>query len=471
MDDTLSYKQRKEAFVSGCHGTNHFEVFVLTQCLPLIVCMAQALKLSLTSSSTWNTTSVILYEALVILLPLVAICTGLVPPAALFWLLLVLSILSITAHVLSSNISLMNKKLKGCIESLGQLRRPYISLFRGGLMLYTCLCILAVDFPSFPRKYAKAEAYGSGLMDAGVGGIILASGLVSRGQSKQNQETRHLGDFFTSAARKTIPCLLLGSGRFVSVKILGYQQVVEEYGVHWNFFITIAFITLIVHLFPVSPRHTALVALGITCLHQAVLSMGAGAWALGHQRGSDFISQNKEGIVSLAGYYTLFLAGSSLSHHMKSINTRGGAKIITLWLLKWIAIDLALWALTFTCEIFLEVRARRTCNAAYILWTVSLSLSILITFASGQILWSLIDPIRGSKGPLLLTLANKSMLPTFLIANLMTGAVNLCTFDTLSASDSTARLILFTYMLAVSCATVITSKVSGNLKCREKEAD
>ena len=131
----------------------------------------------------------------------------------------------------------------------------YLSLFRGGLILYTCICILAVDFPAFPRRYAKAEAHGSGLMDVGVGGIILASGLVSRatrgavgertvGQSSSGGGScggAEAGPWIGVAAAATVsslaallrrmlrgaraalPCLLLGAARFVSVKVLGYQ--------------------------------------------------------------------------------------------------------------------------------------------------------------------------------------------------------------------------------------------------------
>ena len=55
----------------------------------------------------------------------------------------------------------------------------YISVFRGALLLYTCICILAVDFPAFPRHYAKTDTVGVSLMDVGVGGIVLTGGLVS----------------------------------------------------------------------------------------------------------------------------------------------------------------------------------------------------------------------------------------------------------------------------------------------------
>jgi len=37
---------------------------------------------------------------------------------------------------------------------------PALSIYRAHMMLMTILCILAVDFPVFPRLLAKCETYG-----------------------------------------------------------------------------------------------------------------------------------------------------------------------------------------------------------------------------------------------------------------------------------------------------------------------
>ncbi|OIT35553.1 uncharacterized protein A4A49_35305 [Nicotiana attenuata] len=51
--------------------------------------------------------------------------------------------------------------------------RTNISAYRVSMNLLTSVCILAVDFKIFPRRYAKAETYGTGLVNYYLGSFAI----------------------------------------------------------------------------------------------------------------------------------------------------------------------------------------------------------------------------------------------------------------------------------------------------------
>jgi len=67
-----------------------------------------------------------------------------------------------------------------------------------------------------------------------VGSFVLTNSLTS-GSALQK------GSLFSSL-KASIPVLGLGLIRLIAVKVSGYQEHVTEYGVHWNFFFTLAFL-------------------------------------------------------------------------------------------------------------------------------------------------------------------------------------------------------------------------------------
>jgi len=86
-------------------------------------------------------------------------------------------------------------------------------------MVLTIFCILAVDFPIFPRFLAKCETWGTSLMDLGVGSFTFSHGLVSLRSTRSS---------WSRLARRTVPLLLLGAVRILLVKRTEYPEHVSE---------------------------------------------------------------------------------------------------------------------------------------------------------------------------------------------------------------------------------------------------
>ncbi|MCO5572119.1 hypothetical protein L7F22_025870 [Adiantum nelumboides] len=94
----------------------------------------------------------------------------------------------------------------------------FLSSYRFVVMLLTCLSILAVDFNIFPRRYAKTETYGTGLMDIGVGSFVVVNAIVSR-----KARGLHTSEWKGHVLQNTGPLFLLGFARLLFTKQVDYQ--------------------------------------------------------------------------------------------------------------------------------------------------------------------------------------------------------------------------------------------------------
>ena len=240
----MNLKLEKEAFVSGLEGTTIAEIYLITSSLvcgylhrcTLLVCIPTLYRLA--SSSVFAS---FLLEYTTTILPGILLFTVLADYAVYFLLI----------ELLMSSALILNG-LRGTKDSVGSAlsspypnRSPYLTLTRTYVNLFTAIAILAVDFDIFPRRLAKAETYGSGMMDIGVGLFLMAHGLTSpeaRRQGSSDLQRRNMGylRMVGVTVRGVFPLLVLGLVRLVAVKSTGYQEHVTEYGVHWNFFFTIA---------------------------------------------------------------------------------------------------------------------------------------------------------------------------------------------------------------------------------------
>ncbi|KAI5121922.1 hypothetical protein M0805_000251 [Coniferiporia weirii] len=308
--------------------------------------------------------------------------------------------------------------------------------------------------------------------------------------------------------KKMLPVFFLGVIRVISVKGTEYPEHESEYGTHWNFFFTLALLPILqVALHPVIVRlPISLLGFLVALSHQIGLSFTPlQHYALNAPR-VNLLSANKEGLVSLTGYLAIHLLGlstgtvllppspsdfrrqqnrlrqrlhgDSAPSSQASDGRQGNKKhqrqnsktiielfsYATLW---WICLGLC-----YLANIGGRV-SRRLANFPYVMWMAAFNTSFIMCYL---LLDTLVSPASISKGwegqgdrlqpstaadihatsskelslkpkpkaPMLLEAINLNGLALFLLANIVTGLINL-SMSTMYASDTTAMLVLSAY--------------------------
>lgn len=342
-------------------------------------------------------------------------------------------------------------------------------------MVMTCVAILAVDFRLFPRRFAKVETWGTSLMDLGVGSFVFSAGVVAARPVLKEQvsgTSQPLAKRLAVSIKHSLPLLLLGIIRTLSVKGLDYAEHVSEYGVHWNFFFTLGFLPPFVAAFQALLKYIPsfpLLAFLLAGAYQLCLEMtDLKVFVLTAPR-VDFLSRNKEGIFGFWGYLSIFLAGQGTGMTVlpRSYGLRG-QRALLFRLAGWFAIYTSLYLLTTSYSYGLGLSvSRRLANLPYVLWVSAFNnAQILACAVIDTIFFSKFyeDTKDGSGGRAeeegyknatsrILRSMNRNGLAVFLVANLMTGAVNLGV-RTLDVGAGGTIGILVGYMLVVSGVAV-----------------
>ncbi|KAK6134239.1 hypothetical protein DH2020_032044 [Rehmannia glutinosa] len=329
--------------------------------------------------------------------------------------------------------------------------RATISSYRVSMMLGTCLCILAVDFKIFPRRYAKTETYGTSLMDLGVGSFVVANSVVSRqARGISNMSLRY-------ALRSTSPLIILGFARLISTSSVNYQIHVGEYGVHWNFFFTLAAVAILTLIINVHPKYCGILGSFILIGYQALLSCGLNKYLLSEERKADIFSQNKEGIFSIFGYWGMYLLGVRIGSSLFF----GDNADSTLKTKKWATTRVWALCLFFWRHSFISIFSTRKL-ARFMFFPHA---NLAITKSNFQVLAILMlsDYVPGCKSSALEEAFDRNLLASFLLANVLTGLVNL-SVDTLSVSPISALAILFAYAFVLSFAVGFADFLGIKLK-------
>lgn len=304
-----SYRDEQIAFVSGFSGTTVEEVFLVCAVLPLAVVLRGA-WFTLGSAESPTTTSLHLgsffMDFMCIVIPgflsvtFTETCT-----TTLALCVCVIFILAVRAQLSLKACSTGPDQLlnDGRVDALNSRRKVFISDYRSTMMLLTCLAILAVDFTIFPRRFVKTESFGTSLMDVGVGSFVFSSAITAAGRLR-NGGTSMVSLFFSSV-KPILPLVVLGLLRLVTIKGTDYQEHVSEYGVHWNFYFTMASVSLAYALLALVPMPSAIMGLAIGGAYQYLLSShGVATYILDAPR-IDIISANKEGLWSCIGMFLL----------------------------------------------------------------------------------------------------------------------------------------------------------------------
>lgn len=359
--------------------------------------------------------------------------------------------------------------------------KPFLTTYRGCMMVITCLAILAVDFRIFPRRFAKAENWGTSLMDLGVGSFVFSAGLVAarpilKESLVKSRSTKTLLKRLCESIQHSIPLLVLGLVRLWSVKGLDYAEHVTEYGVHWNFFFTLAFIPPYVAFFQsafkVIPSYAVLAVLLGGAYQIALEFTDLKAFILVAPR-VDFLSQNREGIFSFFGYLAIFLAGQAIGMHVipRRVVHQGPGDGQTqrmkllITLLLWTAIWTGLYKFTTSYKYGLNIQvSRRLANLPYFLWVSAFNSAQLAAFCGTETLFfpafyqatdkSEEERVYQFATSKVLAAYNKNGLAIFLVANLLTGAVNML-FPTLHMNNTQAIAVLLAYSAILTAFAMV----------------
>uniref|UniRef100_A0A336LWF1 Phosphatidylinositol-glycan biosynthesis class W protein n=1 Tax=Culicoides sonorensis TaxID=179676 RepID=A0A336LWF1_CULSO len=481
--DFKEYKEYHESFMQNNNGTTAFHTF-LTIVPSFFTTFLYTLAVATNTFTCISIPMQFLQEFVILVVPVIASVTILND----FMLQINIALL-----VVCLPLFIFHMKDRVHIEPFIQIpTRPmqYLTVGRSVVNLLTCLCILAVDFQIFPRNLAKTETFGYGLMDTGVGLYVMINGGVSAEARKQKHEKLTL-----MRVKKiligTSPLIFLGLIRFFLVKEIDYQTHISEYGVHWNFFMTLAsvklFGSLLLEMLP-SPKYAHYMAITCLCLHEMSLQLGLSQYVMNADvsRETSFINANREGIVSIPGYVSIYLLsiwlGSQIQFHGKDtirpkelLNVVGKITFISFFL----------WKMIYVCDKMFGT-SRRLANMGYCFWITSLGATMIVLFMLLEIfiLFVKFDQKELNQGqnerksesnanikqldrlkyvPLIFEAINYNALLFFLVANLMTGAVNLL-FQTMLLSDVASLSIIGYY--AFTLLMIMVFLYENNIKLK-----
>ena len=182
MQNVLDYKTAKEGFVANQNGStlNHINLISLTALTSLCFYSTLRVRSHLLPSSP--SLALFIVQSILLVAPLLVAVTIAAEPSGwhavkvnlLFTGAAIAVYIGTKEHVARNRNSLPHStkvdQTDGINDENGQNASgkisflPAVTTWRAHMMLMTSLCILAVDFPVFPRELAKCETFGVSLV-------------------------------------------------------------------------------------------------------------------------------------------------------------------------------------------------------------------------------------------------------------------------------------------------------------------
>uniref|UniRef100_A0A0K0DTA0 Phosphatidylinositol-glycan biosynthesis class W protein n=1 Tax=Strongyloides stercoralis TaxID=6248 RepID=A0A0K0DTA0_STRER len=318
---------------------------------------------------------------------------------------------------------------------------PEFDCLRSCILIPTAIAILAVDFKIFPRSWGKTEYYGYSVMDVGTSGSFMIMGIgdeIVYQKNKLNNTMQLQKKGLLKQLPSWLVLFILGIIRMAFISIFDYHSHISEYGVHWNFFITMGCVILLSKLFSKYISEKMLIICLI--LNFFFLNIcGLQEWGLDNNISrTNIVSSNKEGIISILGYFSIYLLYRIYGKYFILIK-KSQNYVDLLFIIKTLLAPTLFFLLQLISVKLLGEPSRRVYNIPFFFYTAGTTSLWFSLMMYGAYSSENLRNLKSNKD--LLYLLSKYGLYFFLLANLLTGLVNI-SIVTFEINNSLISLIM-----------------------------
>ncbi|UKK01475.2 hypothetical protein MACK_002289 [Theileria orientalis] len=286
----------------------------------------------------------------------------------------------------------------------------YVNFAKGTLIVAIVIVILGVDNINFNQFMRKTNYDGFSAMDIGAGFFVTQTGS-STALSKRKKNVWII-------LKKNIIILAIAIIRTISIALLGYGVDEREYGTHWNFFYTLAITRIVLDLIHTYCHKYVVRALPfvIVIVYELILILTGAVKKLPGLPRSNIIYANREGLLSIpnsisGALFVLLITKIAVSYYKEGKKFRS--------VLTYMFCSLSFFFLA-NILYFAKLKSCRSLNNMRYLFYVM----FLYNFALGSmVMFEILYPRY--KENQIIDSVGKYPLMIYLIANVMTGCVNM----------------------------------------------